>query len=139
MTQFFIAPYQPTDDSSLWEALATQSDLHINVAEYRKLLIQRWSAIEFLPTTAFSLQWGIPVSTSGAHIYGALHTDKQVISIDTPFEEFFLWHRGVIPSKHKLFLFNDSAWNSIELTDHTTAEDIERFFMSQNFDGSVAD
>ncbi len=102
MTQFFVAPYQPTSDPAKWESLKTESDLRIDANNYEQALRERWPGIEFLIPTRFLLQWGILVSPAGARIYGALHKDQQVVSIDSPFEEFLLWHRGIIPSKYRL-------------------------------------
>jgi len=132
MTSFFIAPYEPTDDPSRWEALKTASNLKIDPASYRQRLLDKWPHTKFFRTSdILALQWSLYIETKEGSIVpgpiAALHGDYQVVSLDTPYEEFFLWHRSVIPSMHALFLFNSSSWDSLELTSGITLEEIQRF------------
>jgi hypothetical protein len=122
MATYFITPYKPTE----WET--AHSDLQIDPAEYKHQIITHWPETEFYtPSGRVSLEWGIPESKGGARIHGGLHDDRQVISLDTPFEKFFLWHRSVIPNQYKLFIFHESTWESLELTGDTTLEDIQKY------------
>jgi len=123
MTTFFIAPYEP----QRWET--AKSDLQIDPDWYRKRLLERWPGIVFskISPEDYLLEWGIPVSTAGAAIHGGLQTNQNIVDLDTPFEEFFLWHRQIIPGQYRLYLFNDSSWGSLELTVDTTIEEIQQF------------
>ena len=58
---------------------------------------------------------------------GALHADTQIVSFDTPYSDFFLWHRSVVPIEHDLYLFNDSSWESLKLDPDTTLDEIKKF------------
>ncbi|MDH5606809.1 MAG: hypothetical protein OEY93_07970 [Anaerolineae bacterium] len=132
MTNFIITPYEPTDDPSKWEALRTASDLKINPAEYKRQLLRKWPDAEFFNVTKeLPLQWCLDVKLKDSSVIpgaiGSLSSDLQTISIDTPNTDFFFWHRKVIPNKYKLFLFNTSAWDSLELTSSTTVEEIRKF------------
>lgn len=132
MTSFFIAPYEPTDDPEKWEELKTASNLKIDPVSYRQQLLQQFPHTKFFRTSdTLALQWSLYIETKEGDIVpssiAALHGDYQVVSLDTPCEEFFLWHRSVIPSEHALFLFNSSSWDSLELTSETTLEEIQRF------------
>ena len=132
MTSFFIAPYEPTDDPNKWEELKTASNLKIDPVSYRQRLLEKWPYTKFFRTSdTLALQWSLYIETKeGVIVPGsvaALHGDYQVVSLDTPYEEFFLWHRSVIPSVHALFLFNSSSWDSLELTSETTLKETQRF------------
>ena len=132
MTTFFIAPYEPSEDPADWEDLRHRSDLSIDPEEYRQLLIERWPSTTFFQRSDISpLEWEIRVEEpdqSGAYgTIGMLHGDLQVVSVETPFEEFFLWHREIISNEHRLFLFNDSSYESLELTEQTTLREIQEF------------
>lgn len=132
MGTFFIAPYEPTSDSSKWDSLKTASDLRIDVHDYRQRLKKRWPHAEcYEDQFDRPLMW-VLVDFVGSekipHGIGSLHIDYQIVSHDTPHVHFFLWHRSVIPKKYRLWLFDDTRWDSIELTPETTREDIESFW-----------
>jgi hypothetical protein len=137
MSTFFIAPYEPTDDPSRWEALKTTSDLRIDPTWYREQLVRRWADIEFfeIPSPR-PLHWSLYTKAEGGELIpqgsGSLQANLQVISMGTPVEEFFLWHRSIIPRNYRLFLFNDSSWDSLELTPGTTIEEISRFIADRS-------
>jgi hypothetical protein len=122
MTSFFIAPFKPAE----WET--AKSDLKIDPEVYRQQLQEAFPGTKFYKTSGdFLLRWGLPTSMQGAHIFGGLHGDGQIVSIDTPYEAFFLWHRTVVPAKYKLFLFNASSTDCIELKPGATLDDIKSF------------
>lgn len=126
MTAFYIAPYKPTD----WESAT--SDLVIDPTSYKEKMLERWPESEFFSTSPeLPLQWMISSFSEGdempPHGIGSLHADMQIVSFDTPYSEFFLWHRSVIQSQHDLYLFNDSSLESLKLEPDTTFDEIEEF------------
>lgn len=118
---FFVAPYRPTD----WET--ANSNLRIKPEIYRKQLAEKWPDIAFYesgPTTL--LAWGLKVGEN-ARLYGGLQDNQQIVWLDFPHAQFFLWHRTVIPISYPLFLFSTSSWDSLELTSETTFEEVQFF------------
>jgi hypothetical protein len=103
--------------------------LRINPDWYRKRLLGRWPGIVFFKISPedYLLEWGLPVSAAGAAIHAGIQSNQNVVDLDTPFEEFFLWHLQIIPDQYRLYLFNDSSWDSLELTPDTTIGDIQQF------------
>ena len=128
MTTFVMAPYKPSE----WQSNISISDLRIDPAIYMEQLLKKWPNAQLLHTSAnFPLQW-ILYTESGAHSLdsrgvGSLHSNLQVVYLDTPYEEFFLWHRSVIPARYRLFLFNVSSLDSLEITSNMTMEDLRKF------------
>ena len=126
MTTFFIAPYEPKE----WKT--SQSDLRINPDWYRARLLEKWPYVIFFDTSpnVYLLNWELSITqdpSGSVGGIGGLQTNQQIVSMSTPFEEYFLWHRQIIPGKYRLYLFNDSSWDSLELTADTTIEDIQDF------------
>lgn len=123
MTAFYIAPYEPLK----WKT--TKSNLKIDPSWYEQQLSEAWPGIQFLPSSKWAaLSWDLLVSEDGGCIFGMLHKDLQVVSLDAPYEEFFLWHRSIIPSEFRLYLFNDSSLESfVELTPFTDMNDLRKF------------
>lgn len=122
MTSFYVAPFRPSD----WETV--KSDLQIDPDWYKRRLSQDWPGIEFLASMGLSsLVWGFLVTRAGARIFGMLDSGLQVVSTDTPYEEYFLWHRSVIEKQYDLFLFNDSSPDSLQLTSRTKIGDLRHF------------
>jgi len=128
MTSFIIAPYKSRGGRCMIPSLRPESELRIDPDEYKKSLGEQWAEIAFDDQSPYvALSWGLLVSQKGARIHGVLDKDLQTVSLDTPYEEFFLWHRSVIPSHYVLFLFNDSQFEDMELTSETTLEELRRF------------
>jgi hypothetical protein len=127
MTTFFIAPFRPAD----WQV--SKSDLRIDPDWYRQRLTEDWPGIEFRATAGpSSLEWDFLVTQEGARIFGMLDSGLQVVSTDTPYEEYFLWHRSAITDQYELYLFNDSSLDSLQLTTRTTIEELKRFCGGQS-------
>lgn len=128
MTSFVIAPYKSRNGLSQIPDLRPANDLRIEPTEYKRSLSERWPGVAFYDTPSYiPLSWGLLVSKNGARVFGVLDEDMQTVSLDTPYEEFFLWHRSVIPSHYALFLFNDSDFEDMELTSETTLEELKYF------------
>lgn len=119
-THFYITPYPPAE----WEERTT--DLVINPAHYKELLFQKWPNAKIFKETSTVLAFGILMPNSEVYIYGRVK--KFWVCLETRFEEFFLWHRSVIPSDYQLFLFRTSSWDALELKLDTTIEEVKAFF-----------
>lgn len=131
MATFFIAPFQPVNDPSLWDDLMGASDLRIDPNLYRSQLTKRWPLVKFFdPSDAEILLWSFYELREGKALprgIGAIQSNHQIATFDSPYIDFFLWHRTVIPSSYRLFLFSDISWDSLELKSDTTREDIAQF------------
>lgn len=129
MTTFVVAPYRPEEHESMApEVMRTTSDLKINPFEYQSLLLERWPGINVYHLPRYVLlEWVFPVTEGWSGPIGGLENDQQTVFIDTPFEEFFLWHRSVIPGKYRLFLSHEGSWDTLELKVDTTLEEIQSF------------
>ena len=128
-TIFFIGPYKPEGGE---EQREDPLGFKIDPSEYKKALEASWPQVTFFRTSEkFPLQWIIqikhPSGKGSLGTIGALHANLQVISCDTPLVEFFYWHRTYVPLDYKLYLFDDSSWESLELTPKTTEAEIQDF------------
>jgi hypothetical protein len=126
MSTFFIAPYQPSE----WES--ARSKLRIDPETYREKLLERWPETEFLdPSEGLLLEWSLyEMNSEGIRVplgLGALHADHQVLSMNTPVEEFFQWHRQIVEAEHRLYLFEGGSAKNVELKQGLTLEEIEDF------------
>ncbi len=123
---FFIGPFDP----ALWEfgdpdPMPT-SELHIEPAEYETKLLERFPYAKRYSKDIWS--WSLDEHDTPG-IYLLLHEDWQYVSfgLGANFVDFILWHRRMIPARHKLFLFNSSSWSSLELLWDTPQSQIEDF------------
>lgn len=126
MSTFFVAAVVPAN----WKTAS--SDLRIDPKEYQARLLSQWPDTEFLSSPTLLLEWSLFMrSEDGSSTplgIGGLHSDRQTVSMDTPVEEFFLWHRLVVPEMYRLYLFEGgNPTRFLELTAETTAEELGRF------------
>jgi hypothetical protein len=125
MTTFLITTRVPAQHE---EAVG---DLRIDPATYRAQLVERWPHTQFKEAPGFPLQWILYTrSEEGVEVaqgIGKLHNDLQTVTVDTPYEEFFLWHREVVPPRQRLFLYDLSSMRSLELTVDITFQTVEEF------------
>lgn len=128
MALFFISPYRPEErDAMATKIIRKTSDLRIDLVEYQALLLERWPGISvYSPPQYVLLEWVFPVTREGAGPVGGLE-NNQTVFLDTPFDEFFLWHRTIIPAQYQLFLFHEGSWDTLELKPEITLEEIQRF------------
>jgi hypothetical protein len=132
-TTFFILPHDP----EIWVAIEDndqkfKSDLAINLDDFAQQLVMRWPKANFEIVTrenSKEIKWSIPDSSPNSCFGSLIH--YSIIELDScHFEvvlEFANWYRGYVPSKYRLFIMIP-AGESIELTEHTTAQDIRRAF-----------
>ena len=128
MSTFFISPYRPEErDAMATKIIRKTSDLRIDLVEYKALLLERWPGISvYSPPQYVLLEWVFPVTREGAGPVGGLE-NNQTVFLDTPFDEFFLWHRTIIPAQYQLFLFHEGSWDTLELKPEITLEEIQSF------------
>src|SRR6266487_841903 len=128
MATFFVAPYRPEEkESPALEVLPEISSLRIDPTEYQALLLKKWPGISFDSSSYILLGWFLQITKEGAKIIGGLEEDQQTVFLDTPFDEFFLWHRSIIPPQYELYLFHEGSWDNLELKPNTSLEEIQRF------------
>lgn len=120
--QFFITPYRPPH----WKTAT--SDLQIDIGEFETALRKQWNEVEIETTSTGGLLWRI-VENGNVGFFGGLQSNKQIISFSpgnwTTFKDFVLWYRNFIPARYQLYFFNSSSWNSLEITENTTKQEIE--------------
>lgn len=127
MATFFIGPYRPEErDAMAAKIIRKTSDLRIDPVKYKALLLKSWPGVSFYPSQHILLGWTFPLTDKGAGPIGGLE-DNQTIFLDTPLDEFFLWHRSIIPAQYQLFLFHEGSWDTLELKPETSLEDIRKF------------
>ena len=131
MVTYFIAPFQPTPDPSTWEKLMRSSSLVIDVAQYRERLTAQWPHAEFHPNVGNEkLLWTlfeVEDDSLACRGIGTIQSNQQIVTFDSPYIDFFLWHRVMIPQEHKLWLFKDTSWNNLEIQSDTKCEEIAQF------------
>ena len=136
MTSYFITPFDPNINQK-WDM--KNIDLVIDSEYYRQQLLLKWPETKIIePAGDMSLQWVLWNILKNGQLescgIGDLHKDKQIVSIDTPYEEYFLWHRIIVPSRYQLFLFNESdITKTLELKPDITIDLIKRFCGRRGF------
>jgi hypothetical protein len=136
MTSYFITPFDPNTNLN-WEV--ENIDLLIDPKYYRQQLLIKWPAIKIIESAVeISLQWVLWNILKDGQLescgIGELHKDKKIVSVDTPYEEYFLWHRKIVPSRYQLYLFNESdITQTLELKPDITIDMIERFCGRRGF------
>lgn len=136
MTSYFITPFDPniTRNGEL-----DNVDLIIDPEYYRQQLLLKWPGTKIVESTVgFSLQWVLWDILKDGQLescgIGQLHRDKQIVSVDTPYEEYFLWHRKLVPSRYQLFLFNESdITKNLKLMPDMTIDTIEHYCGRRGF------
>ncbi len=119
-----ITPYDPKE----WETQT--SSLQIDINHFEQEFLKKWNngTITKIPTGRLS--WHVPeIGSSG--FFGSLHSNKQIVTFSLgnweTFPDFVLWYRAFIPTNYRLFFFNSSNWESLELTENTTREMVSKF------------
>lgn len=134
MTTYFIAPFYPCETCEDWKLIVNDDQLFIDPNWYREELLKRWPNTTFFQISpdVMLLEWHSEILQGHELLplcIAALHHDGQVVSCDTPVEAFFLWHRRVIPSQYRLFLWTESDHKNVfELKPNTTWEELAHFF-----------
>jgi hypothetical protein len=136
MTSYFITPFDPNINPN-WDV--KDIDLIIDSKYYQQQLLLKWPATKIIQSPIGSpLSWVMYKVLKDGQLescgIGELDSGLQIVSVDTPYEEYFLWHRGLIPSRYRLFLFNESdITETLELKPETTIEIIEQYCGKQGF------
>ncbi|MBI5927840.1 MAG: hypothetical protein HY862_00910 [Chloroflexi bacterium] len=123
---YFIAAGDPLDNSL--EPIDEEKSLKLDAADYKNKLIERWPEIIFEETSYMELSAVLPSLRRGGT--GATITLwKSIVSlrIGETFYDFILWHRSHVPSKYRLFLYDEDPISSFEIYPYTTEADIRTF------------
>lgn len=134
MSTYFIAPFEPLDKPQEWEILVSSSGLLIEPSEYSQRLLQRWPHTQIQDEVSDDLLvWTIFEYSNSVRISrgtGNLQSNAKIVAHSSPYVEFFLWHRETTPGEHRLWLFSDASWNSLELKQATTTQMEIQHFLS---------
>lgn len=114
-----------------------QTDWQINTSNFVNILLKQWPDTEIQkptnPDDYYALEWFTKVPGQGLKLDGALHQDRQGVSLDGYLEDcarFAIWLRSQVPKTQKL-VFYDQGYNShIELQEGTTESEIMKAFAS---------
>ncbi len=109
----------------------------INQTDFIESLKQHWSKIEInLINNAedfYSLEWIIKFPNKNQRLDGALHQDKQGISLDGDLKtcaNFAIWFRSLVPENQAL-LFYDQGYNfDIQLQKNTQILDFMKICLT---------
>jgi len=109
--------------------IGERPDFRVNAEDFKDQLRSGWPSVEFervmVPNDPLILHWKIEI---GDDIQlGALHSDKQTISIDgfpASVTKFVIWYRKNVPSLYQLFLSHDSSDEEVEILSDTTEDEI---------------
>ena len=124
MAMFYITPYQPLEWSEWEKTLEFSKALRIDPDWYKEQLQKQWPNIEFYRPVSKTtvLLWSsadLPVSSLSSNLY--------TVVLDDPDTTFFVWHRNIIPSEYRLFVWNESDEEDIvELEPGVTEEELDR-------------
>ena len=120
----FITPYPPEQ----WETAS--SDLQIDSNTFALAFQQEWPLADVKVYEEGGVSWNIPEESS-VGFYGSLQTNLQIIGFVpgtwTAMFDLILWYRRFVDISYQLYFFNSSSWDSIELTNETTKQDIQKF------------
>ncbi|GIK66974.1 MAG: hypothetical protein BroJett018_47680 [Chloroflexota bacterium] len=131
--RFHVTPYNPMlwmDENNV--PSEPPSDLHIKFSEFRERLTEFGEMIREVnwdikthsdagwEVTADS-NWGVSGSFGG-HL-------NQILTMEAGLglNEFVAWYRSFVPSEHALYLFQEGEWESLELREGITVEEIANF------------
>lgn len=135
MATYFVAPFQPVRDPATWEELMHLSNLTIDVDSYKGQLVAQWPQTKIHPNVGGEiLLWTLfeaEANSIACRGIGTIQSNRQIVTFDSPYVDFFLWHRTMIPQEHRLWLFKDTSWNNLEMRSDTLWEEIAQFFKTR--------
>lgn len=113
-----------------------ETDWKINDSDFIDNLLKQWPDTEIQkvtnPDSYYVIEWFTKVSGLGQRLDGALHQDRQGVSLDGYLEDcakFAIWLRSQVPKTQKL-VFYDQGYNShVELQEETTEAEIIKAFV----------
>ncbi len=128
-TNFFITPYKPKD-------VILFGCFELNLNEYRAKLLAKWQDIEFFPsiTDNVVLFWRIlKPQQEGEYLssFYQLLSDLQTVTFGFDYlnAEFVHWQRSLVDPKCKLYFYNDSSFQPIEITYVMSLDEIQEIIV----------
>ncbi len=129
---YFIADGDPMDHSL--DLVDEETSLKIDVADYKNKLMERWPEIIFEESSPMELKAMLPSSRrtgTGSRI-ALYYQSIASLSFGDTFYDFILWHRSYVPSRYRLFLYDEDPDSSFEIHPHTTEADLRTFIDLQD-------
>ena len=124
---FFITPYPALE----WES--ARSDLEIVPDDFAESFLKKWPNAKLEFTVAGGILWQVS-EKEGVGFFGELQANKQIVSFEpgnwTTFFDFVIWYREYVAKQYRLFFFNSSSWDSLEITSQTMKREINEFLSS---------
>lgn len=121
---YLITPPEPTD----WK---------IDESELIRHLEKQWSGIEIRrvmnPEDYYVLEWAIKVPGKGQRLDGALHRDRQGISLDgylADCAKFAVWFRSLVPQMQELVFYDQGYNGHVELQAQTRESEVMQPFLA---------
>jgi hypothetical protein len=123
-TRWYITPYDPVH----WKdehSSGVESELVVNVWDFSQQARAKWPSYQDYPIHSWD------IIEDGVEISGNFDGKGfQILTLEGTgnlFNQFVTWYRTYIPAKHKLFLFIEGSWDSLELVDGITDDDVGQF------------
>jgi hypothetical protein len=113
------------------------TDWRIDAEVFKENLVNNWSNLSLNPIVNaedyYCLEWVIMPPRCQQRLDGALHRDRQGISLDGSLEDcakFALWFRDFVPSNQALFFYDHGYNYHIDLQKNITNVEIINTFSS---------
>ena len=136
---FYILPHDP----EIWASIndggeKLKSDLSVDLNDFSNELRELWPKAKVDLVTNENrreVRWQIPEpgpdSCWGALLYHSIvEIDSRPVDVVL---QFVIWYRHYVPLVHRLFMMVPEGHSVIELTQHTSANDIKRTFWMEHF------
>lgn len=121
----FITPYDPIH----WrdeDSPGVESDLVIKFRDFSRAARSAWLTYRDFPVFEWVITFEDDVFISGSFS----GKSNQILALTgrvKHLNRFVAWYRTYIPSEYELFFFVEGDWDSLQLTEGITEEDVARF------------
>lgn len=113
----------------------------ISDSDFIDNLLKKWPDTEIHkvtnPDSYYVIEWFTKVSGLGQRLDGALHQDRQGVSLDGNLEncaKFAIWLRSQVPKTQKLVYYAQGYNSYIELQEETTEAEIIKAFVGSVYE-----
>src|SRR5262245_34373001 len=129
--RWYITPYDPKH----WEdpedtSEKPTSDLYVDPEIFYHYVAEHQVEIVYYTGSKTPTTYKV-TSSDGFFVRINLYHKNQIFSLTNnpipPFFNFILLYRAFIPTTYRLYFFNSSSWESLELRLATTRQDIREF------------
>ncbi len=131
---YFITPYDPKD----WQDDSYRGEVPqiftVDSELFSLELKKQWPSAEIQDAPSDStmeIYWNLLPTDSIRGLDGRFQKDQQTLTIqggiDHDLIKFIMWYRQFIPAQYKLYLFDSSSFERLELTPEIVEDQIRKF------------